>query len=86
MSVTLLDFEGAICSMALFKDWKTTLTTPSIGDHPHQPSDFNFPRREFGQQSKVKPSFKVAWFKQWNWLHYDEEKDAAFCSVLATPL
>ena len=63
MSVTLLvtvhDFEGVICSMALCKDWKTTLTTPSIGDHPNQPSDFNFNRREFGQQTKVKRSFKA---------------------------
>ena len=58
---------------------KLTLTTPLIGDHPHQPSEFAFPKREFGRQTKVKRSFQGTWFKQWSWLHYVEEKDTVFC-------
>ena len=60
---------------------KLTLTTPLIGDHPHQPSEFAFSKREFGRQTKVKQSFQGTWFKQWSWLHYVEEKDTVFCCL-----
>ena len=54
-------------------------TLPSFGDHPHQPSNFKFPLREFGRKTIVKRAFQSTWFKRWNWLHYDESQDVAFC-------
>ena len=54
-------------------------TLPSFGDHPHQPSNFKFPLREFGRKTIVKRAFQSMWFKRWNWLHYDESQDVAFC-------
>ena len=55
------------------------LPTPAIGDKPHQPSFFHFPQREFGKTSVVKRSFQRQWFDRWSWLHYDEDRDLAFC-------
>ena len=55
------------------------LPTPAIGDKPHQPSFFHFPQREFGKASVVKRSFQRQWFDRWSWLHYDEDRDLAFC-------
>ena len=54
-------------------------TLPSFGDHPHQPSNFKFPLREFGRKTIVNRAFQSAWFKRWNWLHYDESQDVVFC-------
>ena len=55
------------------------LQTPTIGDKAHQPSLFHFPQREFGKTSVVKRSFQRNWFDRWSWLHYDEDRDLAFC-------
>ena len=35
------------------------LSTPEIGDKPHQPSNFHFPQHEFGKTSVVKRSFNI---------------------------
>ena len=43
---------------------------------PNQPTDFSFPIRI--QNGKGR-SFQSSWFKTFDWLRYDEEKDAAFC-------
>ena len=51
------------------------LSTPDIGDKPHQPFNFHFPQREFCKTSVVKRSFQNNWFQRWPWLHYDEEQD-----------
>ena len=51
----------------------------SVGDSPHQPRKFLFPKREFGVKSIVRRSFQASWFDTWKWLHYDEESDTAFC-------
>ena len=32
----------------------------------------------------VKHSFQSQWFKKWQWLHYDEAQDLAFCHICAT--
>ena len=40
----------------------------------NQPRGIQFP------QTKGR-SFQENWFDLYNWLHYDEEKDAAFCHV-----
>ena len=55
------------------------LPTPAIGDKAHQPSSFHFPQRVFGKTSMVKRSFQRQWFDRWSWLHYDEDRDLAFC-------
>ena len=51
---------------------------PEIGDKPHQPN-ISFPKREFGKTNTVKRSFQWQWFSKWQWLHYDIERDLAFC-------
>ena len=55
------------------------LPVPAIGDKPHQPSCFRFPQRDFGKTSVVKRSFQRQWFDRWSWLHYDEDRDLAYC-------
>ena len=57
----------------------TRLPTPSIGEKPHQPLSFKFPKREYRNTKVVKRSFQPQWFSRWPWLHYDEERDLAFC-------
>ena len=52
---------------------------PSIGEKPHQPINFHFPQREFGQKAVTKHSFQAKWFSKWPWLHYNEENDSIFC-------
>ena len=55
---------------------------PELPEHPYQPTDFTFPRRSFGKSKLVtKRSFQSAWFKQWQWLHYDAAQDLAFFFV-----
>ena len=65
--------------MALSKYPRIELSTPDVGDKPHQPHLFSFPKREFGKTVKVNRSFQAAWFKQYSWIHYGEEEDAAYC-------
>ena len=57
---------------------------PDITVSPHQPVDFNFPKRPFGVKSIVYRSFQATWFKQWPFLHYDELKDAVYCHTCVT--
>ena len=64
--------------MASF-DGNRRLQTPAIGDKPHQPSSFRFPKREFGNTLVMKRSFQRKWFDRWSWLHYEENLDLAFC-------
>ena len=52
-------------------------------EFPFQPSDYKFPLRSFSNGKKSK-AFQGQWFKNedWkSWLHYDPEKDAAFCAT-----
>ena len=51
----------------------------TISDKPHQPANFEFPKREFGINSVVRCSFQPSWFKIWTWLHYDEQSDTCYC-------
>ena len=37
-------------------------TLPSFGDHPHQPSNFKFPLREFDRKTIGKGAFQSTWF------------------------
>jgi len=59
----------AICLVSLSK-----LASPSIGDHPHQPSGFVFPKQEFGHQTIAEWSFQATWFQHWSWLGQDIER------------
>ena len=54
---------------------------PDVGDKPHQPLSFSFPKREFGKTIIVKRSFQSQWFIKWQWLHYDQSRDLAFCHM-----
>ena len=65
--------------MSLSRFALVKVTTPEIGDSPHQPIFFNFPKREFGKKVIVQRSFQSGWFKRWPWIHYDEGKDVAYC-------
>ena len=69
--------------MASF-DGNSRLQTPAIGDKPHQPSSFRFPKREFGNTLVMKRSFQLQWFDRWSWLHYEENLDLAFCFTCVT--
>ena len=52
---------------------------PDVGETPTQPKDFKFPKRAFGVSKPVFRSFQPSWFTKWDWLHYDESKDVAYC-------
>ena len=39
---------------------------------------FSFPKRQFGSKGEER-SFRAEWCDAFNWLHYDVDKDAAFC-------
>ena len=45
---------------------------------PNQPNGIDFPKR-LNKKGTHGRSFQVSWFKDFNWLHYDEQRDAAFC-------
>jgi len=51
----------------------TVTEYPQILDAPH------FPQRSFGNKHVVKRGFNASWFDSHVWLHYDENKDLAFC-------
>ena len=40
-----------------------------VRDEPFQPTEFQFPKRSFGQKTIVSCSFQTKWFGKWKWLH-----------------
>lgn len=61
---------------------------PAAIDQPFQPKDYNFPLRSFSNGKKTK-RFNRDWFENENWkswLHYDSEKDAAFCATCVSAI
>ena len=44
----------------------------------HPPKGFTFPRTTFGSRSR---SCQYQWFENFDFLHYDIEKDAIFCAT-----
>ena len=52
---------------------------PEVGDTPNQLLSFLFPKCEYGRSIIVKCSFQSQWFSKWQWLHYDQSRDMAFC-------
>ena len=61
---------------------ETPIERTHARDVPNQSGEsFSFPQRECGKKN-VKPhyrSFNANWYKKYNWLHYDEQTDKAFC-------
>ena len=57
----------------------SSFSLPNLPDLLNQPTDYNFPRREFGKSKITFRSFQEQWFKQWKWLHYDNVRDVAYC-------
>lgn len=51
---------------------------PDIPAAPHQPANFNFPRRCFGKSMRA---CQASWFRQFTFLHYDESKDVVYCHI-----
>ncbi len=52
-----------------------------VPDQAFQSTHTSFPRREFGKSAPVKRSFQATWFNRFKWLHYDIERDSAYCFV-----
>ncbi len=44
-----------------------------VPEKPHQPLEFNFPKRGFGIK-EMQRSFQPEWFRRLPFLHYDEAK------------
>ena len=47
----------------------------SFPHKPHQPKNFSFLKRIFGQSVVMSRSFQPSWFNKWPWLHYNEGND-----------
>ena len=47
----------------------------------HLKKAFKFPKRKFGKQGKEERSLKAEWCEIYTWLHYDVQKDVAFCHL-----
>ena len=45
-------------------------------DEPYQPCNIQFPKTKINDQNRA---FDVKWFERFQWIHYDVQKDAAFC-------
>ena len=52
-----------------------------LKNKPHQPREYCFPKRSFGNNNPTFRSFVANWFDKWTWLHYSEEEDKAYCWV-----
>ena len=50
-----------------------------LGDTPHQPKEYNFPKQSFGKKTLVYRRFQSSWFTSWKWLHYLEAEDITLC-------
>jgi hypothetical protein len=61
------------------KDKATIQSSNKVGEKPHQPSSYVFPKRTFGIKAPVHRSFQPSWFTTWPWLHYLENEDMALC-------
>ena len=53
----------------------------SIGENPHQPKDFVYPKRNYGSRDR---SFQCLWYKEFSWLHYLEGVDKVLCHMCVT--
>ncbi|KAJ8040279.1 Zinc finger MYM-type protein 1 [Holothuria leucospilota] len=54
---------------------------PGVPPGPHQPSEFSFPARTYGKQTRA---FQTHWFRSFPWLHYLETNDSVLCHTCIT--
>ena len=45
------------------------------------PSNFSFPKRDFGKDKVVKQGCLHSWFSIWPWLYYQARDDVVFCHI-----
>ena len=50
----------------------------------HPQTTFKFPKRKFGKLGKGERFFRADWCDKYPWLHYDVQKDVAFCHLCMT--
>ena len=60
----------------LFENSSHSIKVKCMLDKPNHSKDFPFPYIKIGRK---KQSFSADWFKQYPWLQYDQDKEAAFC-------
>ena len=64
---------------------ETSPNLPAVGEWPYHPSKgADLPQREHGKTNIVKRSFQSQWCSKWQWLHYDVNKDVAYCNTCVT--
>lgn len=56
-----------------------SISAGTTTSEPHQPRNFKFPKRAFGNSKVTKRSFQKQWFDSFKWLHYDENQDVVYC-------
>ena len=56
------------------------LPSKGIPEKFHPPVTLILPKRMFGSK-KVESAFRANWCQQFPWLHYNIDRDAAFCHV-----
>ena len=56
------------------------MASKGIPEKFHPPVTLILPKRMFGSK-KVERAFRVNWCQQFPWLHYNIDRDAAFCHV-----
>ena len=60
--------------------YQTLLNLPAVGEQPYHPrEDTDFLQREYGKTNIVKRAFQSQRCNKWQWLHYDVDKDVAYC-------
>ena len=81
-SIELEQDNSQVERKSINKDTDRTLSENAVLKEviatPNQPSNFQFPKINFGKQSH---SLQASWFKEHPWLHYNEESDSAFCYI-----
>lgn len=50
---------------------------------PNQPSQYNFPKKRYGNQYR---SVQSTWFSEYPWLHFDEKKTLYFATFARTSI
>ena len=56
------------------------MASKGIPEKFHPPVTLILPKRMFGSK-KIERAFRANWCQQFPWLHYNIDRDAAFCHV-----
>jgi hypothetical protein len=73
--------QGSCCTHAKTNNSASTCSCTTVPSKPHQPRNFHFPKRFWGQKMIVKWAFQTSRFDHFVWLHYKEAKNATLCHV-----